>query len=271
MSDRWLSLLDEFRHWRSSIPTGILLSFLFVSALLLKWPELARPDDWMAAELWPVASALGGVVWSLLALVGATMLGSWWCGMSTATLVFAAREMVADAPLDRRPQEWGGFVRRTQALVFPLRAIETLRSRMGATSEFHDLTQQDRGAAYRLFLREAIHPRYSALSEEPNPEVTRTWTDLRLSAGLLVPFPLALWAFPRIVANAPAGLVTLATCLAVMSASILLIETIARIRRIVELAVITQATPEVLARCSRAAIDSSRTADENQAAEDRTA
>lgn len=271
MTDRWISLLAEFRHWRSSIPTGLLLLFGFVSTLVIKWPALSDPEHWLVTELWPIVSALGQPAWLVLALLVATLIGSWWCGVSAATLIFATRHLVSHAPLDKRPQEWARLTQAVQAIVFPRRAMEVLRNRMAETAEFHDLASPDRRGAYRFFLREAVDPRRSSsLTDEPNPEVTRTWTDLRLSCGLLLPLPVFLWAFPRAVKIDLEGFEALATGLAALAIVALSAETIVRIRRIVELAVLTQGTPDALARCARAAVDSSRTAAESLAAEERT-
>jgi hypothetical protein len=209
VTDKGLSLLTEYRHWRASLPVG---AFMLISGYLLivdAWPELVtHPDAVFATATKPLAwLASRAAVWLLL--VGLSMmLGAWWGGVCSWLIALAQRAMLRRLPLQESCSQWT----RWQRARLPIRVSEMqrLQNMMRATPDYADLLEVDQRASYRGFLREALSDPYLSIDEPPNDqaELIRAVTDLRLSAGLLPWLPICLAGLAINVSTpAPNGLV----------------------------------------------------------------
>lgn len=272
MSDLVLGLLNYFRYWRSSVPTGFLLALLAVIALLNQWPVLSSPRQWVAPEFWPLASSVSVTAWLVVVLLVSAQLGSWWCGLASGSAVLLGRRSLTLADLSTAPERWGVFQRTWVSLILPLSVVRRLRQQMMSVPDYGDLEEPDRPAAYGNFLRDAVGPHPAARSEQAEGvALLKSWTDLRLSTGLLFPLPLAVWAAPTIVIGPDLdGLRGWAMTISVLVFATLLVESVARLRRVFELSISSHLDPATLAGCARGAVGSGRSAKDVASAEQRT-
>jgi hypothetical protein len=271
MTDKLMEMVQEFRYWRSSIPTGLLLAFLGALIILTRWPIFAQPQKWIAPAFWPLLSSISIPGWLLLALVLSALLGSWWCGFTSGFAVLWARRVVLWAPLHVNTEDWHLVRRLWTSLYVPQATVRRLKSEMAEVADYSDLETLDRPAAYKIFIREAVGPYPSSYADGPTDgELVKLWTDLRLSCGLILPLTIAIYAFPAIVEPGISGLDVWATVGSIVAFCVLLVESHIRIRRVIELSITTHLDAASLGLCARAAHGSGRTARETTIANGRT-
>lgn len=156
MTEKLIGLLEGFRYWRSSIPTGLVLALLTALALLTRWPVLAHPHSWIAPAFWPLLSSIGTSFWLVLGLVVSAQLGSWWCGFASGSALLWARRTIVRAPLHLGTEHWGRVRRLWTSLYVPQATVRRLRAEMSVVADYSDLESVDRPAAYAIFVREAV-------------------------------------------------------------------------------------------------------------------
>lgn len=143
---------------------------------------------------------------------------------------------------------------------------------MTAVAEYSDLPEVDQPGAFRGFFREVVvdAAETPTLESGPGSYGVRLYTDLRLSAGLLVPLPILLWIIPNVLIDRTPGLENFLRIVSVVVFLVLLVECSQHCRRILRWGLADLATDERMGRLARAAMDSSRTRRERQRADERT-
>jgi hypothetical protein len=254
MPDKTLSLMAEYRHWRASLPVG---AFMLLATYLLVvnvWPQVVDDPNtvfpkavtriaWLAS---PVA------VWIVLIALS-IMLGAWWGEVCSSLIATLQRLTLLGLPLQDSCSQWTDWQRAR----LPIRVSEMqhLQNEMRATPDYADLLEGDRRGAYRGFLGEVLSSPYAVIggNSSSEPELIRSVTDFRLSAGLLPWLPLSLFAVGWNVDPKQNGF-AIALFAGALAAVIALLVSIARQARAASsLAARMACTPERLGHHSRAA------------------
>lgn len=270
MTDKLADLLREFRFWRSSVPTGLVLGALVVLGAVHRWPVLAEPGHGLSAPYVPLVAFVGKPGWLLIGLLATALLGSWWSSLWSAILIFGVRELIAGAPLDVAPEAWSRGQRWALMPALSLSCVRSLRRSMLSVSDYGDLLPADRPAAFSRCVREAIELRPPVESDAGSSvSLIRDWVDLRLSAGLLFAFPVALVLAPNLLQTPLPDASTFCRIAAAVSFAVLAAQSVTRARRIAESLLTLRATADFLGDCARAAVDSGRSAAAREDADDR--
>jgi hypothetical protein len=265
-------LRTEFRFWRASIPVGALWFGIVACSALIAWPELTDADQWLPPSIATLLVRFPSIVWLLLSGVVAALLGAWWCNLAATSFLLLSRLLLSRAPFQIDPKSWGRPWLHLSGYLIPRSTVQELRNRMLATPDYADLPTKDKSGAFSNILREvAIGFAETTLHDTTPPTAgERIYTDLRLSAGLLLPLPLSLWLLPTIVEIEIVGLSVFLRTAALVAFFILLFECCQRSRRMFRWAIPTLATDERLAQSARGALDSGRSRADRKRAEDRT-
>lgn len=265
-------LRTEFRFWRASVPVGALWFSIAACSALIAWPELADAERWLPPPVATMLIRFPSIVWLLLSGVVAALLGAWWCNLAATSFLLLSRFFLSRAPFPIDPKSWSRPALHFSGYLMPRSTVQELRNRMLATPDYADLPLKDKSGAFSNILREvAIGFAETTLHDTTPPTAgERIYTDLRLSAGLLIPLPLSLWLLPNIIEIDIAGLSLFLRAAALVVFFILLFECCQRSRRMFRWAIPTLATDERLAQSARGALDSGRSRADRKRAEDRT-
>lgn len=258
MADNPWSMLTEYRHWRASVPAGIMMGATITVYTVGRWPVLLVPKKAFAPELIFLGQAAGRSGLLFLAFLASVMLGSALCELISGIVVRLQVLTLSRLPLELTMGEWSILNRLMCPL--PLSALGAVQRAMKRTDEYRDLEACDQRGAYVSVFKEALKfPSVARADSGMNQEILRSQTDVRLLSGLLITLPLLVFELSRHLLRAAHPLANVLRSMSWLIAAILLIGLVLAVRRCNDLAAQRCVTDASLGRHARAAINWGRT------------